>query len=113
MRGGILQIVLGHPCDHGFGRSNWSLEVRCPWSGRRREKRIAELRTVATNRPDREVVLFADEVDVHKNARIGPDGRCAGLSATSRLSMNNENWTTSNAEKWTTPLGAGGGAVVG
>ncbi|MBK8229369.1 MAG: helix-turn-helix domain-containing protein [Candidatus Eisenbacteria bacterium] len=27
VRGGILQIVVGRPADHGFQRSTWSLEV--------------------------------------------------------------------------------------
>ncbi len=114
VRGGILQIVVGRPADHGFQRSTWSLEVlaqviakelnvrlslghlskvmrslgvvlkrarpfvRCPWSRRRREDRIAELRALAAHRARREVVLFVDEIDIHKNPRIGPDWTLRG-----------------------------------
>jgi transposase len=52
--------------------------VRCPWKRRRRQKRIAQLRAVAAQRAPREVVLFADEIDVHKNPRIGPDWTVRG-----------------------------------
>jgi transposase len=52
--------------------------VRCPWSRRRRQRRIAELRHLATHRSPREVVLFADEIDIHKNPRIGPDWTVRG-----------------------------------
>jgi transposase len=53
--------------------------VRCPWKRRRRERRIAELRALEAKPESREVVLFADEIDIHKNPRIGPDWTPRGV----------------------------------
>lgn len=53
--------------------------VRCPWKRARRERRIAELRALEAEPGPREVVLFADEIDVHKNPRIGPDWTPRGV----------------------------------
>jgi hypothetical protein len=58
--------------------------VGFPWPKARRQRRLAELRPLA--RPPRpcEVVLFADEVDLHLNPRIGRDWMLPG---TQRLVM--------------------------
>lgn len=53
--------------------------VRCPWKRRRRERRIAELRALEAKPGSREAVLFADEIDLHKNPRIGPDWTPRGV----------------------------------
>jgi transposase len=52
--------------------------VACPWKARRRQKRIAELRQLADSATDRDVVVYADEVDIHLNPRIGPDWMLPG-----------------------------------
>ena len=47
--------------------------VMCPWTRRRRERRIAELRALAAASSYREPVYWEDEVDVHLNPKIGRD----------------------------------------
>jgi transposase len=53
--------------------------VRCPWKRARRERRIAELRGLEAQPGPKEVVLFVDEIDLHKNPRIGPDWTPRGV----------------------------------
>ena len=52
--------------------------VACPWKARRRQKRIAELRRLAAAATDQNVVVYADEVDIHLNPKIGPDWMLPG-----------------------------------
>lgn len=52
--------------------------VGCPWPAPRRQRRLAELRRLALNPRPREVVLYADEVDIHLNPRIGRDWMLPG-----------------------------------
>ena len=47
--------------------------VRCPWSKPCKERRLRTLRRLAKSPPRGEVVLYADEVDVHLNPKIGLD----------------------------------------
>lgn len=47
--------------------------VGCPWSKRRRNKRLAELRELLEGLGAGEVALYLDEVDIHLNPKIGPD----------------------------------------
>lgn len=47
--------------------------VACPWRASRRRRRIAALKRLAASATDTNVVVFADEVDVHLNPKIGPD----------------------------------------
>jgi transposase len=58
--------------------------VACPWRTRRRQRRFAELRKLAASATDRDVVVYADEVDIHLNPKIGPDWMLPG---TQRLVM--------------------------
>ena len=58
--------------------------VACPWRTRRRQRRIAELRKLAASATDDDVVVYADEVDIHLNPKIGPDWMLPG---TQRLVM--------------------------
>jgi len=58
--------------------------VGCPWPTRRRQRRLAELRRLALHPRPREVVLYADEVDLHLNPKIGRDWMLPG---TQRLVM--------------------------
>lgn len=53
--------------------------VGCPWKAAKRKRRIAELRHLAENPPEREVVLYADEVDIHLNPKIGFDWMLPGV----------------------------------
>jgi transposase len=47
--------------------------VRCPWPQARKHRRLQELRRLAAQRRRGEMVLFADEVDIHLNPKIGLD----------------------------------------
>jgi transposase len=47
--------------------------VRCPWSKPAKDRRLRALRRLASHPRPREVVVFADEVDVHLNPKIGLD----------------------------------------
>lgn len=58
--------------------------VACPWRAERRRRRLAELRRLERNPGPRGVVVFADEVDIHLNPRIGRDWMLPG---TRRLVM--------------------------
>jgi len=52
--------------------------VLCPWPRGRRERRLRELRALAARSTDYEPVLYADEVDIHLNPRIGRDWMLCG-----------------------------------
>jgi transposase len=52
--------------------------VACPWPARWRRRRLAQLRRLVANPGPRAVVLYADEVDIHLNPRIGPDWMLPG-----------------------------------
>jgi len=47
--------------------------VGCPWSKRRKTRRLNEIQRLIDDAPDDEVILYADEVDIHLNPKIGPD----------------------------------------
>lgn len=47
--------------------------VGCPWNKARRKRRLRQLERLIETVPDDEVVLYADEVDVDLNPKIGPD----------------------------------------
>ncbi|OFV84722.1 MAG: hypothetical protein A2W26_13675 [Acidobacteria bacterium RBG_16_64_8] len=53
--------------------------VACPWKAARRVARIALLRRLAARSRPGEVVVFADEVDLHLNPKIGPDWMLPGV----------------------------------
>jgi len=52
--------------------------VACPWKARRRQRRIAALQQLAASASDAQVVVYADEVDLHLNPTIGPDWMLPG-----------------------------------
>ena len=52
--------------------------VCCPWPAARRKRRLAQLRRLVRNPGPREVVVYADEVDIHLNPKIGPDWMLPG-----------------------------------
>lgn len=47
--------------------------VGCPWSARRKNRRLRVLRDLLAHLPRGHVAVYADEVDVHLNPKIGLD----------------------------------------
>jgi len=47
--------------------------VGCPWSVRRKNRRLRAIRDLRATLPRRHVAVYADEVDVHLNPKIGLD----------------------------------------
>lgn len=56
--------------------------VGCPWKKQRRKRRIRTLKRLVDNLPADEVVVYADEVDIHLNPKIGPDYMLPGTQKT-------------------------------
>jgi transposase len=52
--------------------------VNCPWSKRKKNRRIREIRRVVENLPEGELVFYADEVDIHLNPKVGRDWSLLG-----------------------------------
>jgi transposase len=64
--------------------------VACPWKAARRRRRIAALQRLAASASDQQVVVYADEVDVHLNPRLGPDWMLPGIQRLVLTPGNNE-----------------------
>lgn len=56
--------------------------VGCPWKKSRRNRRIRQIRRLLETVPAEEVILYADEVDIHLNPKIGPDYMLCGTQKT-------------------------------
>lgn len=56
--------------------------VGCPWKKSRRLRRIRQIKRLIENVPEDEVILYADEVDIHLNPKIGPDYMLCGTQKT-------------------------------
>lgn len=56
--------------------------VGCPWKKRRRIRRIKQIERLLETVPEDEVIVFADEVDIHLNPKIGPDYMLLGTQKT-------------------------------
>lgn len=52
--------------------------VLCPWKSDARERRLAEIRALEARASAAEPVLYEDEVDIHKNPKIGRDWMLRG-----------------------------------
>lgn len=52
--------------------------VGCPWSKRRKNKRIRSIREMLASLPKAHVAVYEDEVDIHLNPRIGLDWMVRG-----------------------------------
>ncbi len=52
--------------------------VHCAWSKRAKNKRLRELTQLRDTLPPDEVLVDEDEVDIHLNPKIGPDGMVPG-----------------------------------
>jgi transposase len=64
--------------------------VACPWRARRRQQRIAALKRLEAAANDQQVVVYADEVDIHLNPKIGPDWMLPGVQRLVLTPGNNE-----------------------
>ena len=53
--------------------------VECPWSKRRRQRRLAQILAMLQNRGPDEVAVYEDEVDIHLNPKSGPDWMPKGV----------------------------------
>lgn len=51
----------------------------CPWGKRKRIRRLKEIERLLEITPEDEVVLYADEVDIHLNPKIGRDWMPSGV----------------------------------
>ena len=56
--------------------------VGCPWKKGRRIRRIKQIERLLQTVPEDEVIVFADEVDIHLNPKIGPDYMLRGTQKT-------------------------------
>ena len=56
--------------------------VECPWTKACRTRRLRTIERLVENLPAEEVVLYADEVDIHLNPKIGPDWTRRGRQKT-------------------------------
>lgn len=64
--------------------------VACPWRAARRQRRIAALKRLVASATDANVVVYADEVDIHLNPKIGPDWMLPGTQRLVLTPGNNE-----------------------
>ena len=64
--------------------------VACPWKAARRQRRIAELKRLVACASDANVVVYADEVDIHLNPKLGPDWMLPGTQRLVLTPGNNE-----------------------
>lgn len=76
----LLRVRWGRP----------KLFVECPWTTRRRQRRLAALRDLIVNAGPREAVMHEDEVDIHLNPRPGPDWMLPGRQKWVRTPGNNQ-----------------------
>jgi len=67
-----LEIRLGRPKP----------VVGCPWKKARRTRRLRQLERLIETLPEGEVVLYADEIDIDLNPKIGPDYMLRGTQKT-------------------------------
>lgn len=56
--------------------------VGCPWKKRRRMRRIKQIERLVETAGEDEVIVYADEVDIHLNPKIGPDYMLRGTQKT-------------------------------
>ena len=56
--------------------------VGCPWPQARRLRRLRQIRKLIHRARRNEVVVYADEVDIHLNPKIGPDWMLCGQQKT-------------------------------
>ena len=76
--------------EQGVRRGRPKPYVECPWRKRRRQKRLRQLRRLREGLPDGEVLLWADEIDIHLNPKIGLDYMLRGQQKQVRTPGKNE-----------------------
>lgn len=64
--------------------------VGCPWSKRRRDRKLREIAELVENLPEDEVAVYEDEVDIHLNPKIGLDWMVRGQQKEVRTPGKNE-----------------------
>lgn len=52
--------------------------VNCPWTKRRKSRRVNKIRRLIEDLPSNEIAFYADEVDIHLNPKIGRDWALPG-----------------------------------
>lgn len=89
----LLMLVVEEKNDVRLSRTTMSrllkrLEIRltrprpvvgCPWPKRRKTRRLKKIRKMLEALPEGDVAVYADEVDIHLNPKIGPDWTLRGL----------------------------------
>jgi transposase len=76
--------------QNGIRRGRPKPYVECPWRKRRKQKRLRELRRLQEQLPIDEVLLWSDEIDIHRNPKIGPDYMLRGQQKQVRTPGKNE-----------------------
>lgn len=71
--------------------------VLCPWSRDARERRVREIRALELRAGVTQPVLYADEVDIHLNPRIGRDWMLRGEQRRVRTPGKNEKFYLAGA----------------
>ena len=56
--------------------------VLCPWKKAARTRKLNEIKRLLDDFPEDEVIVYADEVDIHLNPKIGSDWMPRGLQKT-------------------------------
>lgn len=80
---GALQAI-------GARRGRPKPTVGCPWSKRRRDRKLREIAELVESLPGDEVVVYEDEVDIHLNPKIGVDWMLRGQQKEVRTPGKNE-----------------------
>jgi transposase len=57
----------------GVGLRRPKPAVKCPWKEARRRRRLRQIERLVKHLPADEVAVYADEVDIHLNPKVGPD----------------------------------------
>ena len=71
--------------------------VACPWSKSRKNRRLRAIRELLANLPAGHVAVYADEVDVHLNPKIGLDWMGYGQQKEVLTPGQNEKWYLAGA----------------
>ena len=80
--------------------------VGCPWSKRRKTRRLNEIRRLVEQLPADEVAFYEDEVDIHLNPKIGWDWMVRGQQKHVETPGTNEKWY------WAGALHVGTGEIL-
>jgi transposase len=87
----VSRTTLGRLLRHnGIRRKRPKPYVLCPWPKRKKQRRLRQLRKLREELPADEVLLWADEVDIHLNPKIGPDYMLRGQQKRVRTPGTNE-----------------------